>query len=407
MTTATALIFISHASEDAEATRLLQQDLDKRFLGAVRFFNTSSRDSLRVGEKWLDTIMANLKESRIILPVLTPAALRSPWVNFETGGAWLNGATVIPCCGGQVRKDSLPPPYGWLQAINLDDANDLELLITRIADEVGLRSKVDGLAEVAERMSAVFALGSAQPVDGVGIKLGTWIDELVELEWRYRRADHDRTRWGAVYTMHRKVKVTDPSLDSVEVAFTPTVEAVLFSPERPPRPSLTSWERSSAGVIHLAEPHARHGGRYAFRVHFEPPLRLGDVADFALAVDFPEYRLGVREDYVLAQLESGRVEILDYQQNSRETTRPTERFLYRAILPKALGASPIDPVVTRFRQTFADEETFIRSNPNVYSVRDEEVDGEPCWILELNRDSPPYRATYKLRWRLPSKNQLA
>src|SRR5690349_7859581 len=115
------LIFISHVSEDGEATRALQGELDRRFLGAVRFFNTSSRESLRAGESWLDRIMRSLKESRIVLPILSPAALRSPWVNFETGGAWVNGGAVIPCCAGQVRRDALPAPYNSLQAVNLDD----------------------------------------------------------------------------------------------------------------------------------------------------------------------------------------------------------------------------------------------------------------------------------------------
>jgi hypothetical protein len=408
MTTAsdTALIFVSHASEDAEATRLLQQDLDDRFLGAVRFFNTSSRDSLKAGEKWLDTIMASLKSSRIILPILSPAALRSPWVNFETGGAWLNGATVIPCCGGQVRKDSLPAPYSWLQAINLDDAQDLELLVTRIAEEVKLRSRTDGLTDLAERMSVVFALGSTESVDGFGTKLGNRIDELLEIEWRYRRAEHDPTRWAATQQSRRKFKVTDPAMESLPISYVPAVEAVLFSTEHAPRLRLDNWERSSAGSIRIAEPHARRGNRFAFRIYFEPALKPGDTADFAYTVDFPEYRLGVREDYVMAQLDSGRAEISDFQQNSRDINRPTERFVYRVIIPKSLGASPIDPSVTRYSHAFLDEENFVRSNDEVYSVRVEDIDGEECWVLELHRDNPPYQASYKLRWRLPSRRDL-
>ena len=402
-TTGTALIFISHASADAEVTRLLQQDLDERFLGAVRIFNTSSRDSLKVGEQWLTTIMTNLKDSRIILPILSPSALRSPWVNFETGGAWLNGATVIPCCGGQVRKDALPAPYSWLQAINLGDEQDLALLMTRIGDEVGLRSRTDGLDTLAERMSTVFALGTTEPVDGHGTNLGNWRDELIELQWHYHRAEHDPRRWGAVYTCRRKFKVTDATLESMAVTFTPGVEAVQFTAEHKPTISLVSWARSSTGHARAAEPHASRGYRFATRIYFEPPLRNGDTAEIDYVVRFPEYRLGYREDYVMAQLETGKTEINDFLHNARPVSRPTEHMLYRVIIPKELGASPIDPVVTRYGHTFADEENFVRANKEIYSVREEDVDGQPCWIMELNRANPPYQASYRIRWRLPSK----
>lgn len=400
------LIFISHVSEDAEATRLLQADLDERFIGSVRFFNTSSRDSLRPGENWLTTITTKLQESRMVLPVLSPAALRSPWVNFESGGGWLNNARIIPCCAGQVRKETLPAPYSWLQAINLDDEEDLSRLVQLIAQEVGLRVRCDGLDELASTLRSAFALSAIEaPASFAG--LGNRIDKLVERQWKYRRAEHDPTKWAASYWYRSEVLVTDPSMESMLVDFAPAIEAVPFSLERAPVPRLGTWTRSSAGSVRLAEPHRRTGSSYAFRIYFEPPLKEGDEATVELGVDFPEYRLGTREDYVIAQLEHGRgAEIKDFQQNSRVISRQTELFIYRVIIPKELGASPLDPTVTRFDSVFADEQQFLRRNSSVYSVRDEECDGEPCWIMEIRRSNPPYRANYKVRWALPSRKEL-
>ena len=88
-------------------------------------------------------------------------------------------------------------------------------------------------------------------------------------------------------------------------------------------------------------------------------------------------------------------------------SRPTKLLVYRIVIPKDLRAYPVDPVVVRFGHTFADEETYIRTNESVYSVREEDVDGVPCWVLQLTRENPPYRAGYRLRWRLPSRQELA
>lgn len=401
------LIFVSHVSADAEATRMLQADLDERFIGSVQFFNTSSREALRAGESWLETIMKRLKESRIILPVLSPAALRSPWVNFETGGAWVNGGTVIPCCAGQVRKDSLPAPYSSLQAVNLDDVADLALLIERISQEVQLRVKTDGLDALAERMKSAFALSVSGLGGDAGYDLGSRIDEVIEIEWRFRKAEHDSARWAARYYTKRVVKVTGSSLKSLLSSFAPAIESVPFTRERPPAPKLLSWKRSSAGSVRLADPHRRTGSSYAFRLYFDPPLRQNDEVEFEYAVEFPEYRLGVREDYILAQLDHGHSsEIREYQQTSRTISQPTKKLNYRVILPLSLKAVPVDPEVTRDDTPFHDEQNFLLEHQDVYSVAEKESEGEPCWVMEINRANPPYKATYRTRWALPSKNEL-
>jgi hypothetical protein len=190
------------------------------------------------------------------------------------------------------------------------------------------------------------------------------------------------------------------------IALTPVVEVVPFTLEHPPRITLNAWERSSPGSVRVAEPHSRLGGRFAFKVFFEPALREGETAHYDLDIDFPEYRIGVKEDFILAQLDAGRTPIVDYQQNARSISRPTRSFTYRVVIPRELGAYPIDPVVARYDHPFPDEENFVRRDAGVYSVSEQDVDGRPCWVMELRRENPPYEASYKLRWRPPSRKDL-
>jgi hypothetical protein len=399
------LVFISHISADSEAVRTLQADLDRRFIGSVRFFNSSDGDSLQAGDSWLQRIIASLRESRIVLPILSPAALVSPWVNLETGGAWVNGGTVIPCCVGEVRRDSLPDPYSSLQAINLDDLVGLRSLINRIASEVGLRAPLEGLEELAQQMKSGFPPSAVGLMPGIGMCLGNRLDKLLEVRWRFRKAAHDPARWSGLYYCRNIAKVTDPILRSILVEFTPAIESVPFTVERSPIPRLGEFNRTTPGSVRLAEPHLKTGAAYAFRIYFDPPLRNGEEVGLDFTVEFPEYRLGTREGYILAQLKQG-TEISEFQHSSRTVARPTAKLIYRIIIPLDLGAFPAEPQVTRYESEYPDEEAYIRRNQDIYSVRQVEHEGDMCWMMELIRHNPPYNARYTMRWKLPGEREL-
>lgn len=85
------LIFISHRSCDAEIARELQRVLSEEFLGFPRFFNASDHVSLEPGMAWFDSIVDALRGCSVLVAILSPAALASPWVNFEAGAAWFEG----------------------------------------------------------------------------------------------------------------------------------------------------------------------------------------------------------------------------------------------------------------------------------------------------------------------------
>lgn len=75
-------VFISHAQQDADFTRRLAADLQAR--GWPVWL---APDSIRPGEKWVEAINRGLAESGVFALVLTPAAVRSRWVQSETNVA--------------------------------------------------------------------------------------------------------------------------------------------------------------------------------------------------------------------------------------------------------------------------------------------------------------------------------
>jgi hypothetical protein len=394
-------LFVSHSSADAELARGLQQELDRWFLGTVECFNSSESGSLAPGEPWLEEIESNLSSADALIALMTPAGLRSPWVNFEAGAVWLReGSTVIPCCAGQSRKGSLPPPYSYLQALDLDTASDIESLFELISKLSGLACPQAPFDEVAERLATLAQL-SVPEDEGTTDRdaFGNRVEKRLEIEWRYARSTTNPRRWAAFYSHRVEFEVTAPELQYIEVDFSPSVQTVGFTAEQPPQVWLEEKERSSPGSVRLGEPHHRTGSKFSFRVHFEPPLLRGHTAMVHTRVEFPEYRVGLRDDLVADLLAAGG-EVRDYDYNSRTMVRPNELLVYRVILPQALGATPWGPEVRRNAGPFIDEQNFVDEEPGVFTVT-ETTDADPSWVMELRRTTPPFRASYRLRWRLP------
>jgi hypothetical protein len=72
-------VFISHATQDAEFAHRLAGDLQRLDIPIW-----IAPESIRPGEGWVKAIERGLRESSYVVIVLTPAALKSKWVEKET-----------------------------------------------------------------------------------------------------------------------------------------------------------------------------------------------------------------------------------------------------------------------------------------------------------------------------------
>jgi len=83
-------VFISYAREDGEFVATLLSRLGNENILAF------ADRSIKPGEEWLSRLEYALKESKVILFLVTPNSLRSNWVNAEAGAAWILKKTLIP-----------------------------------------------------------------------------------------------------------------------------------------------------------------------------------------------------------------------------------------------------------------------------------------------------------------------
>ncbi|KAF5432675.1 TIR domain-containing protein [Candidatus Methanophagaceae archaeon] len=131
------IVFVSHVEEDAAVASEIKNWLEDKLRERVEVF-VSSDEGIKPGDKWEERIIDKLQSCCIALVVCTQTSVRQPWVNFEAGGAWVQGARVIPLCYHGQRKDMLPRPLSSRHALDLSEPNDVNKLLKTIAEEAGL-----------------------------------------------------------------------------------------------------------------------------------------------------------------------------------------------------------------------------------------------------------------------------
>ena len=91
-------IFVSWAGRDSHAVALVLRRWLPEVLPFVRPWVSS--EDIRKGTRWSDELWGRLQKTSYCIVCLTPAAVRSPWVNFEAGA-------VARAIGGQAHVSPL------------------------------------------------------------------------------------------------------------------------------------------------------------------------------------------------------------------------------------------------------------------------------------------------------------
>lgn len=135
------VLFISHASSDAEFANAVKQEIEKVFANGVNVFCTSSPGAISVGTDWLADIESKLSVAQAVIAIITPISIERPWLWFEVGATWANGRSgackIYPLCAPEVSLSDLPSPLDRLQALSLGKSADLKLLFEALIKQFG------------------------------------------------------------------------------------------------------------------------------------------------------------------------------------------------------------------------------------------------------------------------------
>jgi len=119
-----AQVFISYIHEEEKYASSLQFLLMQLLGGKGVPFMSSDKFHVYAGERWIERMMTELAQAKVVLLMLSPTSVKRPWVNFEAGAAWTREIITIPVCFRGLKKDDLPKPYSSLQAVDLSAPED-------------------------------------------------------------------------------------------------------------------------------------------------------------------------------------------------------------------------------------------------------------------------------------------
>ena len=126
-------LFISHISEERAVAELVKNVLGRDFLGLLEVFVSSDTESIAAGEEWLRSIERALRDCAIFVILCSPESIRRPWINFETGAAWMREIPIVPACHAGLLPRDLRMPLSLRQGIALNEAEGLHRFYGRIA----------------------------------------------------------------------------------------------------------------------------------------------------------------------------------------------------------------------------------------------------------------------------------
>lgn len=146
--------FVSHITEDHAIAARLKTAITRDFLGQLNVFVSSDTASIGAGEQWLRSIEDALHDCALFIVVCSPESVTMPWINFESGAAWMKNVPIVPVCHNGMQPRGLPAPLSFRQAVEVGDPRGLERLYRQIAVVLGCDAPVRDFTELAAEMSA-------------------------------------------------------------------------------------------------------------------------------------------------------------------------------------------------------------------------------------------------------------
>jgi hypothetical protein len=129
-------LFVSHVVEEAELAQLIKHHLTRDFLGLVDVFVSSDLESISAGANWLTALQGALRGSSALLVLCSHASIARPWVNFETGAAWITDVPIVPICHSGLLLSELPMPFSVLQGIEATSEDGLRRAYALVAHKL-------------------------------------------------------------------------------------------------------------------------------------------------------------------------------------------------------------------------------------------------------------------------------
>lgn len=125
-------VFLSHATQDREMARELSQRL-RSWTGV----SVHTPEDISVGQAWSRRILDRIKKSDLMMVLLTPDSVRSPWILQEMGAAWGLDKKIAVVSTDAELASGLPFSLDKIQILKIEDLSDPEIVSSLVQELSG------------------------------------------------------------------------------------------------------------------------------------------------------------------------------------------------------------------------------------------------------------------------------
>ena len=148
------VIFISHISEEKLLASILKTHLQRDFLDMIDVFVSSDDESIGTGSKWLFEVSNALKNANLQLVLCSDESVNRPWINFESGAAWVSDIPIVPVCHSGIIPAELPVPLSMLQAVEARKETGISKIYNLIGQRIGSNTPSPNLNQIISDIQA-------------------------------------------------------------------------------------------------------------------------------------------------------------------------------------------------------------------------------------------------------------
>ena len=128
-------VLISHAAEDERAASLLKELIQRCSLRRIDVWFSSDQSAsggISLGASWFPNLCNRLTETDLIVALVTPNSVASPWLYFECGFLAHKGkANIVSLTLGMSLAD-VPMPLSAYQGYDLSTSNGATIFLQKI-----------------------------------------------------------------------------------------------------------------------------------------------------------------------------------------------------------------------------------------------------------------------------------
>ena len=132
-------IFLSHVSNEEPLAKVLKKWIETAFEERVKVFVSGAIDDLPASDPWLDSLRKALCDAEALIVLCSPYSVTRSWVLLESGGAWVRNIPILSICHSRQKKDHLPPPLSFFQALDLSAPGFFHDLVQSLAIKLRLK----------------------------------------------------------------------------------------------------------------------------------------------------------------------------------------------------------------------------------------------------------------------------